>query len=67
MGYLLPFLLVGLACCVAPASAFGAGNIASISKIEGWCPASCNPPANQNVVWQAPTGVTATSRTRCCN
>jgi hypothetical protein len=32
---LLPLLLLGLALYIAPAAAFGAGNIASISKIEG--------------------------------
>lgn len=36
MGFsILPILLVGLALYAAPAYAFGAGNIASISKIEG--------------------------------
>jgi hypothetical protein len=33
--HLFPFLLVALTFYVTPVRAFGAGNIASISKIEG--------------------------------
>ncbi|KAI5810557.1 heterokaryon incompatibility protein Het-C-domain-containing protein [Pyronema omphalodes] len=34
MGYLLPLLIVGLALCVSPTVAFGAGNIPSTSVVE---------------------------------